>query len=286
MHQTHDLHAHSTASDGVLSPTDVVRRARRQGVEVLALTDHDTTAGLAEAHAAARERGMRLVPGVEVSVTWRSGTVHIVGLMIDAQDARLQAGLAQLRRHREGRAEQIDRRLARAGIPNALAGARELAGTAAVTRTHFARHLLRAGHASNMREVFQRFLGRGKPGFVSGTWCTLDEAVGWIRGAGGHAVIAHPTRYKFTATRLRRLFDDFRECGGTAIEVVSGAQGHGEVLQLAEYAQRYEFLGSQGSDFHAPDTPWAELGRFRSLPPGCAPVWGDASWQRRLADVA
>jgi len=268
-----DLHCHSIYSDGDLTPGELVTRAVANGVQVLALTDHDTTAGLPEARQAAQALGLQLVPGVEISVTWSNQTLHVVGLQIDPDQAALQVGLQRLRAFREWRAEEMGRRLARAGIPEATAGARALAQRGLVSRTHFAQFLVATGHAPDVRRVFRKFLVRGKPGHVPGQWAALDEAVGWIRGAGGVAVLAHPARYRLTATRLRKLLAEFRDCGGAALEVVSGSHSRDDVLRFAHLAQSNGFLASAGSDFHGPHNCFMDLGPLPPLPDGCIPVW-------------
>jgi predicted metal-dependent phosphoesterase TrpH len=270
-----DLHSHSRVSDGTLSPDELVRRARAQGVDVLALTDHDVTDGLAEAADTAAEVGLQLIPGVEISVTWSGVTFHIVGLNIDPQHAGLQSGLARLRAFRSERGEEIARRLEKHGIEGALVGAQAFASGPILSRTHFARFLVEAGHAKDMRKVFKKFLTHNRPGYVSGDWATLEEAVGWIRDAGGQAVIAHPARYRISATRLRQFIEHFKDCGGEGIEVVSGSHSAGDVAGMAQYAKRYELLASCGSDYHGPEQSWQELGRPMPLPAGCVPVWRD-----------
>jgi len=271
----YDLHSHSTASDGTLSPTELVQRARAQGVDVLALTDHDTTAGLAEATLAAQEVGLRLVPGVEISVTWNGVTVHIVGLNIDSRNEVFQAGLAGLREFRAWRSEEIARRLAKAGIEGALEGARVFSKGQILSRTHFARFLVQQGHAKDMRKVFGKFLTHNRPGYVPGEWASLADAVAWIRAASGQAVIAHPARYKLSATRLRMLIAEFKDCGGAGLEVVSGSHSAGDAQGMAQYAMRFELAASSGSDYHGPEQPWLELGQSPPLPAGCRAIWED-----------
>lgn len=270
-----DLHSHSTASDGTLTPAELVRRAAAAGVSVLALTDHDTTAGLAEAQRAAQACGLTLVCGVEVSVTWGGRTIHIVGLHVDRQCARLRAGLERILAYREWRAEEIGRHLARAGIVDAYAGAKALAEGALVGRTHFARFLVERGHARGVNDVFKRFLVRGKPGYVRSEWAALEEAVGWIRAAGGQAVIAHPGRYGFTRTKMREFIGAFRELGGVGIEVISGSHSRDDAFVFARHAREQGLFASAGSDYHGPEEPWIELGRLPALPDGCAPIWAD-----------
>lgn len=278
----YDLHCHSTASDGTLSPAELVRRAADRGVDRLALTDHDTTAGLEAAAVAAVRCGIGLVPGVEVSVTWNRRTVHIVGLHVDPTDEALQAGLAGLRAFREWRAEEIGRRLERAGVAGALEGARRHAHGAIVGRTHFAHFLVEAGRAPNVREVFRHFLVKDKPGYVPGQWAELEQAVGWIRGAGGQAVIAHPARYGLTATKLRELTGQFRECGGVAMEVVTGSHSRDECHAMAAHVRRSDLYASCGSDYHGPENPWIELGALPPLPEGCRPIWEHPDWSCEL----
>lgn len=271
--RVYDLHTHSFYSDGALAPAELVARAAASGVQVLALTDHDVTDGLPEATTAAAQAGIALVPGVEISVTWGAQTVHIVGLYIDVACVSLQAGLARLREFREWRAEEIGRRLEKAGIPGATAGARARARRGLVSRTHFAQFLAESGHAADVRSVFRKYLVRGKPGHVPGQWATLDEAVGWIRAAGGQAVLAHPARYKITATRLRKLLGEFRDGGGAAIEVVSGSHSRDDAFRFAQLARKYGLLASAGSDYHGPHNCYLELGPLPPLPDGCTPVW-------------
>jgi predicted metal-dependent phosphoesterase TrpH len=269
----YDLHSHSTASDGSLSPTELVTRAHAAGVDVLALTDHDNTQGIPEARDAAAGLGLRLVPGVEVSVTWSKATIHIVGLNVDIEAEVLQQGLAGLREFRAWRGEEIARRLAKHGIEGAHEGAKAYSHGLILSRTHFARFLVEEGHAKDMGKVFGKFLTNNKPGYVPGEWASLEEAVQWIHGAGGQAVIAHPARYRFSATRMRQFMGEFKELGGEGLEVVSGSHSKGDAYNMAQYAKRFGFLASRGSDYHGPEQPWVELGKLGELPEGCEPVW-------------
>lgn len=278
MHSKHDLHSHSLASDGTLTPDELLRAAHAAGVQVLALTDHDTTEGLGAAHRCADALGLCLVPGVEVSVTWQAQTVHILGLGIDAGNAELQDGLRRLREFRNWRAEEIGRRLARSGIGGAWTGARALASGSIVSRTHFARFLVEQGHAGSMREVFKRFLVHNKPGHVPGAWASLEDALHWIGTAGGVAVIAHPARYGMTAGKLRRLIGEFRECGGLGMEVVSGSHSPDQVTTMGALCRNEGMPASCGSDYHGPENCWIRLGELPPLPAGCSPVWESERW--------
>lgn len=271
----YDLHSHSQASDGTLTAAELVRRAHAASVDVLALTDHDSVDGLAEAHAVAAELPLQLISGVEISVTWNSQTVHIVGLNIDQNNAALRDGLDSLQAFRDWRAEEIGRRLDKAGIEGAYGGARRLANGRIVSRTHFAHYLVELGRARSVRDVFKKFLVRNKPGYVPGEWAALDQAVGWISGAGGVAVVAHPARYPLTGSKLRRLLGEFKECGGVAMEVVSGSHTTEDMQRMAGVARGLGLMASRGSDYHGPENPWVELGRIPPLPEGCVPVWRD-----------
>lgn len=278
MNVQYDLHSHSIASDGTLTPTDLVQRAHRQGVQVLALTDHDTTDGLPEAGRAAAQVGLALVPGVEISVTWERRTIHVVGLNVDAGHPALQTGLAQLREFRHWRAEEIGRRLAKADVPDALAGASRYASGSIIGRTHFAHYLVEIGRAASVREVFKRFLVKDKPGHVPGQWAALADAVGWIRSAGGQAVIAHPARYRLTATKLRKLMAEFVAAGGEGMEVVTGSHSPDECRSMAAHVRRQGLWASCGSDYHGPENPWIELGKLPALPADCPPIWDSPGW--------
>ncbi len=276
----HDLHTHSTASDGTLSPTELVRRAKQRGVSVLALTDHDTTEGIAEAERAALSLGIELVAGVEMSVSWDPYVIHVVGLGIDSGCQELQRGLSGLREQRRQRAVEIGRRLQKNGIENAYSGALELSNGRLISRTHFAKFLVDRGYVENESKVFDKYLVSGKPGYVPGTWASLEQSVSWIKTAGGQAVIAHPARYPFTRTKLRTLIGEFREIGGEAIEVVSGNYTKDDCFTMARHAMDFELKGSVGSDFHGPDRFRADIGRMRELPEGVVPIWQD--WNHLL----
>ncbi|AKP90007.1 phosphatase [Achromobacter xylosoxidans] len=271
-----DLHCHSTVSDGALAPRDVAQRAHANGVDVWALTDHDEVGGLAEAAAMAGELGMRFATGVEISVTWAGLTVHIVGLRFDPSNAALVEGLRKTRSGRAERARRIGERLADMGMPGAYEGALPFAGNPElISRTHFARYLVEAGYCPDVQTVFTKHLGDDRPGHVPMQWATLAEAVGWIRGAGGMAVIAHPGRYKYTPLQFAALFDEFLQLGGVGIEVTTGSHTVEEARQYAEVARRYGFLASRGSDFHSPKESRMDLGRLPPLPPDLKPVWHD-----------
>lgn len=268
-----DLHCHSNVSDGALAPAEVAQRAARAGVAVWALTDHDQLAGLAEARAAASDAGMRFVDGVEISVTWRGSTVHIVGLRIDPDDANLAASLAKVRGGRLERARAMARELHTAGIDGAYEGAIERAeNPSMVSRTHFARFLVDTGVVADMREAFRRFLVPGKPGYVPHQWAELAEAVRWIRAAGGQGVLAHPGRYGLSAGAMDALLQEFRAAGGEAIEVVTGSHSAEQSRHFAAIAAHYDFAASRGSDFHGPDEG-AEFSSLPPLDPALRPVW-------------
>lgn len=273
-----DLHCHSTVSDGLLTPAELVRHAAAREVKVLALTDHDDIGGLSEAGRIAGENGIIFVNGVEISVTWRSQTVHVVGLGIDPADFRLARGLAVLREGRADRARKIAAQLEKVGIKGSLEGAYACAGNERlISRTHFARFLVEQGYVKDVKTVFKKYLVRGKPGYVSHQWASLDEAIGWIRGSGGTAVLAHPARYKLSKSALGDLLTEFRSLGGDAIEVVTGSHTAEQARLFAFEAKRFDLLASAGSDYHGPGESYFDLGRLPELPGGCRPVWEDST---------
>lgn len=268
-----DLHCHSTASDGNLSPDALVSRAADMGVTHLALTDHDTIDGLAEARASAGRVGIELINGVELSCVWNRQTIHVVGLDFDDQDSLFRERLAEQKENRWRRARKIAERLARKESETLLALATEMAGGDVPGRPHFAKALVAQGKVSDINQAFNRHLGAGKPGDVKAFWPELEEIVGWITQAGGQAVVAHPRKYKMTATKLRQLVADFQRAGGQGIEVLTSGQQPGDLGFLAELCRREGLLASQGSDFHFPGAAWCELGRIEKMPEGLTPVW-------------
>ncbi len=271
-----DLHSHSSRSDGTLPPAQVAARAHAQGVDWWALSDHDETSGLAEAAAAARELGLGFIPGVEISVTFCERTIHILGLNIDPEQPDLRSGLAGIRGSRLERAGEIAERLRACGIADAYEGAlRHVENPELIGRVHFARHLLEQGHCKSLQQAFDRYLGEGKRAFVPMRWPGLEQAVSWIRAAGGKAVIAHPGRYRYTPQQFDALFDAFKAHGGAGLEVVSSGHTPAQCDRYARVAQDYGFEASRGSDFHAPGIPRADLGRVPPLPECLTPVWRD-----------
>lgn len=269
-----DLHSHSTCSDGLLSPAELVERAVLRGVDMLALTDHDELAGLAPARAAALQWGLRLIDGVEISVQWEGTTLHIVGLNVDAHHAPLVDGLAAIRAGREQRAQRMADSLNAAGITGSLEGARRYAkNPELLSRSHFARYLVAAGHARDTNAVFRNYLTPGKPGYVPHQWAALTDALGWIAGSGGLAVLAHPGRYPLNQQQAEKLLAEFAALGGAAVEVVTGSHTPDEFVIWARYAKRFGLRASAGSDFHGPGEGYRDVGNVPVLPAGCDPVW-------------
>lgn len=269
-----DLHSHSTYSDGTLEPAELVRRAHAAGVELFALTDHDETGGLAEASAEARRLGLPFIAGVEISVTWAGKTLHIVGLGIDPEATGLRDGLASIRSVRDARALEMGERLAALGIEGAYEGALAwVRNPALVSRTHFARHLVTSGACAHMDEAFSTYLGEGRPAYVPQRWARLRDALDWITGSGGLAVLAHPGRYRLDPLMRSTLIDEFTEGGGRAIEVVTGSHTRDQYGQFARIAREAGLLGSRGSDFHGPGESRVDLGELPGLPDGVEPVW-------------
>ncbi|WP_421241272.1 RNase RNM [Aeromonas enteropelogenes] len=269
-----DLHCHTTASDGVLSPADLVRRAAEKEVAVLAVTDHDTLAGLDEMRQtiAAEQLPLRLVSGVEISTGWEHHEIHIVALGVDEKNSRLVEFLRGQQARREARAEEIGRRLEKCLIPGTYDEAKQLAGDAAVTRAHFARVLVARGVADNMQKVFKKYLSRGNKGYVPAEWPEMRDAIAVIHDAGGLAVLAHPSRYDLTAKWIKRLLVAFKAAGGDAMEVSLPQQSPQERANLGQWAKEYDLYISVGSDFHFPSN-WTELGRHLWLPKEGTPLW-------------
>jgi len=270
-----DLHTHSRHSDGALAPAQLVVLAAQRGVGMLALTDHDTTAGLAEAHVAARAAGLCLVDGVEITAGWRGQEIHIVGLGIDPESSALQRHLEGLVALRRARIAAIGLKLARhpklRDIGQELA-AQVLAGDAVPTRAHLALALVAAGAARTRQDAFDRWLGRGTAGHVPQEWPAIEAGIAAIRAAGGQAVLAHAQRYKLSAGALGNLCGEFRELGGAALEVSLPALSPNDQHRLGGLARAHGLAGSAGSDFHEPGLPWRPLGRFAKLPPGIEPL--------------
>jgi len=272
MPELYDLHCHSTASDGALSPAAIVLRAHQHGVTALALTDHDTTAGLAEAQASAEATGLKLIPGIELSTLWQNQCFHIVGIGIDPEHPPLAEATRKLQNTRIERAEKIADKLAKKRIDGAMEAVKKAAGDGMITRSHFADFLVSQHHVSTPQEAFDRYLAKGKPAYVATPWAELDLAVNWITESGGIAVLAHPLRYKLSANWMKRLLTAFKNAGGQGIEVITGRINNDEIRLAATLASRFELAGSTGSDFHFPDQ-WVELGRLAPLPSHIKPVW-------------
>ncbi len=269
-----DLHCHSDVSDGTLTPEALAARAKANGVDLWALTDHDEIGGQLRARQAAFNIGLPYLTGTEISVTFAGTTVHIVGLGFDADDAALRAGLAATRDGRKQRAMEMSDGLAKVGIPDAYEGALSFVGNPdLISRTHFARHLVATGICHDTHEVFRKYLVEGKPGYVPHRWATLREAVTWISNAGGLAVIAHPARYKFSANEEYALFTEFIAHGGRGVEVVTGSHSAADAVRYAETALEFKLLASRGSDFHSPAESHVDLGGLPALPARLTPIW-------------
>ncbi len=269
-----DLHCHSDVSDGTLRPEALAARAKANGVELWALTDHDEVSGQQRARQAAFDLGLPYLTGTEISVSFADTTVHIVGLGFDADDAALKAGLAATRDGRKLRAMEMGEGLAQVGIHGAFEGALGFVGNPdLMSRTHFARFLVATGVCSDTQEVFRKYLVKGKPGYVPHRWASLRDAVTWISNAGGLAVIAHPARYKFSANEEYALFSEFIAHGGRGVEVVTGSHSSADAVRYAETALEFKLLASRGSDFHSPEESHMDLGGLPPLPPRLTPIW-------------
>jgi predicted metal-dependent phosphoesterase TrpH len=269
-----DLHCHSVVSDGTLTPEALAARAKANGVQLWALTDHDEIGGQERAMAAAKALDMKYLTGVEISITFAGKTVHIVGLGFDHTNEALVQGLRNTRGGRAERAQEMSEGLAKVGIHGAYEGALKYAGNhELISRTHFARFLVESGVCKDTSEVFRKYLTENKPGFVPHRWASLENAVNWIAGAGGVAVIAHPARYGFTANEEFALFTEFINHGGRGVEVITGSHSSADALQYAETALEFNLAASRGSDFHSPDESHTDLGTLPWLPGQLKPVW-------------
>ncbi|GAB3468979.1 PHP domain-containing protein [Polaromonas eurypsychrophila] len=269
-----DLHCHSVVSDGTMTPEALAERAKTNGVELWALTDHDETGGQHRAAAAAKAQGLNYLTGTEISVTFANETVHIVGLGFDPDDAAMKRGLYDTRGGRGQRAMEMSDGLAKVGIKGAYEGALKFVGNPElISRTHFARFLVESGVCRETSEVFRKYLTEGKPGYVPHRWANLRDAVQWITSAKGVAVIAHPGRYKFTPNEEYALFTEFKAHGGQGVEVVTGSHTTQEYVKYAETAKEFGLAASRGSDFHSPDESHTDLGTLPFLPGDLTPVW-------------
>lgn len=269
----YDLHCHSTASDGVLTPREVIQRAKLQEINVLALTDHDTINGLDEAQLEADKLGIRLINGVEISTTWKNRGIHIVGLNFDKNSSALTTLLAHQAELRQKRALEIGTKLEKVGIENAFIGAKALA-KGEVTRAHYARYLVQIGRVTTEAQAFKKYLAQGKSAYVKAEWIDIENAIQTIHQADGLAVLAHPLRYTLSNKWIKNLIGDFKQWGGDAIEVAGCSQTKDQRLLLARWAEEHQLLASVGSDFHFP-CGWIELGKSLTLPEHCQPIWKD-----------
>ena len=269
-----DLHFHSVVSDGTLTPEALAARAKANGVQLWALTDHDEIGGQERAIASAKALDMKYLTGVEISITFAGKTVHIVGLGFDHTNTDLVQGLRNTRGGRAERAKEMSEGLAKVGIHGAFEGALKYAGNhELISRTHFARFLVESGVCKDTSEVFRKYLTENKPGFVPHRWASLENAVHWITGASGIAVIAHPARYGFTANEEYALFTEFKNHGGRGVEVITGSHSSADALQYADTALEFNLAASRGSDFHSPDESHTDLGTLPWLPGQLTPVW-------------
>ena len=273
MHPVYDLHTHTTASDGELSPKALVIKAKSSGIDVLAITDHDSTEGITEADNEASKQNIKMLPGIELSASWMDKNFHIVGLGIDPDNRKLQASLKETEELRERRAIKIGKKLEKIGVTKAYFEAKELAGINTLTRSHFARVLINQGFAEDSREVFKKYLVHNKPGFVKTNWIEMASGIELIKDSGGEAILAHPLRYNITASWLRRFLTAFKKSGGIGIEVVTGSSNADEINTAAAYARRFELSGSAGSDYHGYDNTWVKLGQLAAMPGSITPVW-------------
>ena len=265
-----DLHSHSNASDGVLSPTALISRAKEQGVEVLALTDHDTVDGIAEAKTAAQQQQITLISGVEISTVWQGKTIHIVGLDFDETHPAMTELLQRQAQLRYARAVEIGERFKKFGLENAFAEAQALT-SGEVTRAHYARYLVNIGMVSNEGQAFKRYLSQGKPCYVKANWCDIPTAIEVIHQAGGIAVVAHPMRYQMTNNKIRTLIEDFQQWGGDAVEIAGGVD-HNQQKMLIQWLDKLS-LSASVIDIRIDPCGWIELGKNLTIPENVKTVW-------------
>ena len=276
MNYSCDLHTHTIESDGKYTPKELVDHAILAGIDVLAITDHDTTSGLDEAYQATTNKSIRLITGVELSVKWKEKNFHIVGLNIDPGNKILSEGLEKHRHERELRAIKIGQRLEKYGIPDAYAGAKQLAKNNAITRNHFARFLVSRGLAKNIGDVFKHYLVKNKPGYVKTNWVSMEDGIHQIKDSGGIAILAHPLRYRLSGSWMTKLLAAFKDAEGDGLEIVTGNSTPDNMRTCAGYARRYDLIGSIGSDFHGHENNGPQLGKLKSMPDDIVPVWN--SW--------
>lgn len=262
-----DLHVHSSASDGVFSPAEVVRKAHANGVEVMALTDHDTVSGLKEARKEAEKLGMRFIDGVELSVSWGGRTIHVVSLGPKKFEPYRELS-EKLSKQRDLRARAIASKFDAMGIYNTYEQALELAGNGLnLSRRHFALALVQRGTVGTEDEAFEKYLRDEGPAFVKTQWMTLPEAMRFIRETEGVAVVAHPGRYNFAAPLTTiDLLEEFKALGGDAIEVTTGSHFEAENERYTRVALNMGFIASTGSDFHGCKPGRPEPGLQEPLP--------------------
>ena len=269
-----DLHSHTTASDGILTPSELVKRAVDNQINMLAITDHDTIKGLLEAKATIERNNLpvKLIYGVEVSTMWKNNEIHIVGLNIDIENSHLLELLTAQEQSRIDRAINISEKLAKVSIDNAYEQAQQFSKGDIVSRAHFARFLVANNYVKDIKRAFKKYLGKSGYAYVPAKWCSIADAVNAIHAAGGQAVLAHPTRYDLTLTKLKLLISEFKSYGGDGIEVSQSRQTQDDLQRLAKLANEFELLASQGSDFHDL-LNYLDLGKTTPLPGSVTPVW-------------
>lgn len=269
-----DLHSHTTASDGQLSPKELVNRAENRQVHMLAITDHDTVDGLLDAKKTITDNklNLTLINGIEISTNWLNHEIHVIGVNIDPSSIALTSLITEQKEKRQARAIEMGLRLSKANIPNAYEGAKAIAGDGAITRAHFARYLIQIGVGSSNKKIFEHYLSKGNKGYVPHHWVNLDQAISIIHKAGGEAILAHPTHYNLSNKWIRSLLSSFKSLGGDAMEVAMGQQEPGKRLQLALWSNEYGLKASQGSDFHFVGR-WRDLGKSLALPDITTPIW-------------
>ncbi len=246
-----DFHTHTTASDGIYTPSQLIDIALEEDLFALAITDHDTIDGLREGVEYSAGKDIILIRGIEFSINYPDGSFHLLGLNIDHENRELSAECKRLTAIREGRAERIVRELDRAGYPISFQEVESISPAGAIGRPHIARVLIKNGYAADMDEVFANFMIKGKPGYVPKERIELEKAVSLIKNAGGIPVIAHPVTLKFsTPGEFHKILKGFIEKGVMGVEAYSSLHTPEEIGMFLDFAERYKLAVTGGSDFH------------------------------------
>lgn len=260
----YDLHCHSTASDGSLSPEKLLQRAEQKGIEVLALTDHDTVLGAVRLIKSGGQN-VRIISGAELTCVWNGRMIHIIGLGFDLESEVISSYLKGIAELRIQRSRKIAQRMIKLGLPDLYATAEQLSGGGSIGRPHFAKAMVNMGVVDSEQQAFKKYLGAGKKGDIKMEWPDISQTIDVIKKSGGFSIIAHPTKYNMTFTKLRSVIADFVKCGGDGIEISYPGVTPDHHLHLLRIAEQNNLLVSAGSDFHSPGQGWTDIGKYPPL---------------------